>query len=91
MTVYNLSTSLHRFVNERSADLFDGSRPCGFHCEVHPGSLPHITGFSPGITRTPCRKFNKEEKIEVLGSIRVHFLTHDLGRPIELLMFYCSF
>lgn len=33
MTVYNLSTSLHRFVNERSADLFDGSRPCGFHCE----------------------------------------------------------
>lgn len=58
---------------------------------LHPGSLPHITGFSPGITRTPCRKFNKEEKIEVLGSIRVHFLTHDLGRPIELLMFYCSF
>lgn len=45
--------------------------------------FPHWT---PCITRTACRKFNKEQKIEVLGSIGVHFLTYNFGRPIELWM-----
>lgn len=49
MTVYNLITSLHRFVNERSADLFDGSRPCGFHCEE---IAPWVAASYHGIFRT---------------------------------------
>lgn len=49
MTVYNLITSLHRFVIERSADLLDGSRPRGFHCVE---MAPWVAASYHGIFRT---------------------------------------
>lgn len=80
MTAYNLITPLHRFVIERSADLLVGSRPCGFHCvEMAPRVAASYHGIFrtellAGITRTACRKFNKEQKIEVFGFNTCAFL-----------------
>lgn len=91
MTVYNLITPLHRFVIERSADLLVGSRPCGFHCVE---MAPRVAASYHGIFRTELlvsralRVGNsiKSKRLKFLGSIRVHFLTYNFGRPIELWM-----
>lgn len=89
MTAYNLITPLHRFVIERSADLLVGSRPCGFHCVE---MAPRVAASYHGIFRTELlvsralRVGNsiKSKRLKFLGSIRVHFLTYNFGRPIEL-------
>lgn len=91
MTVYNLITPLQRFVIERSADLLVGSRPCGFHCVE---MAPQVAASYHGIFRTELlvsralRVGNsiKSKRLKFLGSIRVHFLTYNFGRPIELCM-----
>lgn len=91
MTVYNLITPLQRFVIERSADLLVGSRPCGFHCVE---MAPRVAASYHGIFRTELlvsralRVGNSimSKRLKFLGSIRVHFLTYNFGRPIELCM-----
>lgn len=93
MTVYNLITPLQRFVIERSADLLVGSRPCGFHCVE---MAPRVAASYHGIFRTELlvsralRVGNsiksKRLNFKFLGSIRVHFLTYNFGRPTELCM-----